>query len=222
MRPSEQIQLNVLARLAYDPDVDSSAVAVTATQGGVVTLAGTALDALQAAAARLSAAGVSGVRAIVDELGVRDRFTQRPRDCAAIAEDALRALDASPSVRTDTVRVIVALGWLTLEGEVDRDEERIAAGEAVAGLPGVRGVANRVEVRSSARADQVRRAIGEAFRQAAHEDAEHVTVETSGDAVTLMGVLGSLAEVAAAERAALDTPGVLHVDNRLEVRAGSD
>lgn len=218
MNSSEQIQLDVLDELAYDPAVDSSCIEVTATAGGVVTLKGRVPTYMQARAAERAAKRVRGVRAVANDIGVKpaEGFGL---DDTGVAQAALQAIAWSASVPRDAIRMTVSRGWITLEGKVDWDYQRGAAYDVVRDLRGVRGVSNLIEIRPSAKASEIRVKIEDAFRRNAQLDADRVTVEVVGSRVTLHGSVGSWAEKEAAERAAFAAPGVISVDNRIEVHA---
>jgi osmotically-inducible protein OsmY len=63
----------------------------------------------------------------------------------------------------------------------------------------------------------IKRKIEEAFKRSAEIDSKNVTVEASGDQVTLRGAVRSWAEREEAERAAYAAPGVTKVENRIIV-----
>lgn len=217
MKSSEQLQLDVLDELAYDPAVDSSRIEVTATEGGVVTLEGTVPTYMQARQAERAAQNVHGVKAVVSEIEVKP--IPRVSADAGIAEAALRALGWSASVPKDKVKVTVADGWITLEGKLDWDYQRRAAYKAVRDLHGARGVSNQIELNPTAKPIEVREKIEAAFKRNAQIDAQNVRVEANGGLIVLRGIVGSFAEREAAQRAAFSAPGVTSVDNRIEVRS---
>jgi osmotically-inducible protein OsmY len=66
-----------------------------------------------------------------------------------IALAAVEALSAVRMLSTDKVKVKVASGWLSLDGEVHSDQERRAAEEAVRSLPGILGISNNIAVRAA-------------------------------------------------------------------------
>ena len=71
MKISEQLQLDVVDELAFRPDVDSSHIAVTAREDGVVTLKGTVPTYMQIRVAELAAKRIRGVKGVANDLEVR-------------------------------------------------------------------------------------------------------------------------------------------------------
>jgi osmotically-inducible protein OsmY len=90
---------------------------------------------------------VYGVRAVADGLQVNPSVEHLLQD-QQIAMEAVWALEARNNVLpANQVQVTVRDGWLTLEGEVDREFERQAAEDAVCSHPGVAGIINLIAVR---------------------------------------------------------------------------
>jgi osmotically-inducible protein OsmY len=55
---------------------------------------------------------------------------------------ALQELISHPAVSAERIEITIANGWLTLKGEVRRQDESNAAFDAVSRLPGVVGITN--------------------------------------------------------------------------------
>ena len=218
MKASEQLQMDVVDELAYDPAVNSSTIAVTASEAGVVTLKGTVPTFMQARLAEKAAKRVHGVKGVANDLQVRPA-PGYALDDTAIAEAALSALRASASVPRDAVTVLVSSGWITLDGKVDWDFQRNAAVDAVRDLRGIRGVTNLIKLTPQVQPKQIQEKIEAAFKRDAQLEAHSITAEVSGSDVTLRGTVASWAERESAERAAFAAPGVTTVENRLDVRA---
>ena len=136
-------------QLTFDLDVDAAQSDITVkTVNGEVALGGTVTSYPRYLAAEAAARRVTGARNLHNQLEVvlppgdyRDDHT-----LTATAADALTL--------NDTVRVGVeaaaANGCITLTGTVRDRSERTAAQMLVAGLTGVRGVRNNVQVRADA------------------------------------------------------------------------
>lgn len=67
--------------------------------------------------------------------------------------------------------------------------------------------------------DRVRSSIIRAPHRRASKDAERITIETSGNKVTLSGTVHSNAEKEDAEHAAWSIPGVILVENKIEIES---
>ena len=210
-----RVHQDVEQELGCEPSVDAAAIGV-AIQDGVVTLSGHVVSHAEKIAAEHAAARVRGVKAIVSELEVKLPDSIHSAD-EEIAKVAVQALSWNTQVPAERIKIRVEHGWISLEGDVDWRYQKTAAYNAVCNLKGVRGVNDRVVIKPTTISTAVEAHIEAALRRRFGTRKNHITIETSGDHVTLRGAVGSLAERAEIERAAWTTPGVCHVNNNLSV-----
>lgn len=188
-----------------------------AVRDGVVTLVGFARSYKQKRAAEAAAKRVAGVVGVANDIEVRLPFIHSRPD-PEIARDAVESIRFALPEQADNIRVIVNDGWVTLEGEVEWNEQRQAAENAVLLLRGVKGVDTKIKIKKPRREpSEIKRMIEEAFKRSAEIDASRITVEMNGDEVILLGTVRSWAEREEAERAAWRAPGVTRVENRIVV-----
>jgi osmotically-inducible protein OsmY len=202
----------VMRQLEWDPEVDASAIGVTASEGAV-TLTGFIDSYGGKLAAERCAKQVRGVRAVANDIAVRLKL---PRTDADLARDAAFALNLRASVPR-TVKAIVHQGHVTLTGPVDWMFQKSQAENLVRHIPGVVGVFNHIEVVPMAGARDIRKRIVHALHRSADVNARQVEVNVEGDVATLGGTVGSWLQREAAERAAGSAPGITRVDNRITI-----
>jgi osmotically-inducible protein OsmY len=135
----------VRTRLDGDPRLPHAEEIAVSAYGNEVTLRGTVGGFAELRAAVGDARGVVGVVAVVEELQVRVLDHDRRED-AEIRGAALQRLMRDASIPGDDLEVRVANGWLTLTGEVDSQLQSDIAFDHVAGLRGVTGVTNEIDV----------------------------------------------------------------------------
>jgi osmotically-inducible protein OsmY len=109
---------------------------------------------------------------------------------------------------------------VTLDGELEWNYQRDAAKKSVSTLDGVKGIANNLTIRSATH-DQVEQkdiecALG---RNWSTNDAD-ITVNVSGNSVTLNGIVHSFYQRDEACRIAWNAPGVRGVNNELVIEYG--
>jgi osmotically-inducible protein OsmY len=207
----------VMRQLDWDPEVDASAVGVTA-KNGTITLSGFIDTYSGKLAAERAAKRVHGVRAVANGIEVRLRLERTDAD---IAQDTVRAMEVRGTI-PESVQAAVHHGHITLTGKVDWLYQKESAERAVRHIRGVRSVINHISVAPQAVGRDVRHRIVKALHQNADVDARHITVTVSGDTATLTGTASTWLQRESAERAAASAPGIAHVDNRILVQSFHD
>jgi osmotically-inducible protein OsmY len=216
MKSDREVERDVLDELEWEPGVTADNITV-GVKDGVVTLAGVIASFSEKWAAEDAMKRVAGVKGFANELEIQlSAFHQRTD--ADIARAAVNVLEWNVNVPHDRVRVTVENGVVTLDGEVDRQFEKIAAEGAVRPLMGVTGISNRISItRSQATPAHIHATIKKALMRNGAIEAGGIMVETSGGTVILRGTVGSWAERQEAERAGWSAPGVFEVDNHLVI-----
>ena len=215
MRTDADLKRDVMAELAWDPTVESTAIGV-AVKDGVVTLTGHIDTFAQKHAAARAVRRVADVKAIALELDVKlaPDHKRSDTDIAASAEHALKWNTLVPS---DKIRLTVDHGWVWLRGEVDWEFQRRTVEKAIRPLMGVVGISNEITLRIRPLAANVSRTIEAALTRQAIREAKHIQVSVDGSTVTLTGKVHSWQERDAAQGVAWTAPGVRAVINELSV-----
>jgi osmotically-inducible protein OsmY len=215
MKTDADLKRDVSDELAWDPSVDSTAIGV-AVKDGVVTLTGHIDTFAQKHAVARAVRRVAHVKAIALELDVRlaPDHKRSDTDIAASAEQALKWNTLVPS---DTIKLTVDHGWITLRGEVDWDFQRRTVEKAIRPLMGVVGISNEITLRIRPLAGNLSRRIEEALTRQAIREAKHIQVSVDGSTVKLTGTVHSWQERDAAQGVAWTAPGVRAVINELKL-----
>ena len=144
MNKTSYLEGMVLAELHDDPSLRDDHIRVT-EKDGVIILWGSVRSAPEKDTAERVASRVSGVRGIVQELGINSSDQQRSAD-ELLAENATRQLSVNRSIPRNAVKIEVENGCVTLLGRVNREFQRAAAERLIRGLSGVVGVTNHIVV----------------------------------------------------------------------------
>lgn len=209
------LQQKVSEEILWDPGVDATHVDVAA-RGGVITLTGYVSCYAEKKNAEQAAKRVANVKAVVNEIEVRLLPTLQRSD-ADIAESALTGLRLNANISGELVKLSVENGWIALDGEVDWRYQRTAAEGALKHMIGVKGIVNRITIKSGALAADIKSRIRSALLRNAQLDANRIVVNVSGGRAILDGEVMSWAEREQAEEAAWRAPEITEVVNNIHV-----
>jgi osmotically-inducible protein OsmY len=211
-----EIKADVLSELKYEPSVNVTDIGVL-VKNGTVTLNGYATSAVEKWEAVRATKRVVGVKAIADDIEIKlsESFINTDSDIAAAA---IHHIEWFTTIPKGSVKVTVRNGWITLDGEVDWQYLKIAAGHFLHHLSGVKGVSNEISIKPKLSVSEVAADIKAAFKRSAMLDANKIQIDVAGSKVTLKGKVRNYAEVDEAERAVWAASGVLTVDNQLSVK----
>ncbi|MFZ6815053.1 BON domain-containing protein [Undibacterium sp. Rencai35W] len=215
MKSDTQLQQDILAELDWEPSVDAAQIGVEVNDG-VVTLAGHVSSFAEKWDAERAAQRVNGVKALAVEIDVKLPGDSKRND-SDIARTAENALDWMTYIPSESVKVMVEGGYITLSGEVDWEYQREAVTGRVRHLMGVTGVSDHIVVKPKVSLRAVKSDIEAALRRRAHADAQKIAVGVNGSEVTLTGTVQSWAERDLAKHAAWGTPGVNKVVDNIAI-----
>jgi len=217
MKHDAVLKADIEAELAWDPAVTAPRLGV-AVHDGVVTLAGVVGSAPERRAAEEAARRLDGARALAVELRVEypGPAPQSDVDLAAMARDAL---DGSGVVPANDFQVTVDAARVELDGEVTRDEQRVAAQGTVRGLPGVAAVVNRIRLASTIDRAGLERQVAAVLGALPVDGLLPVAIEVDGGRVRLSGHVHSGDARDGVARVARAAPGVDEVVDDLVVSA---
>jgi osmotically-inducible protein OsmY len=215
MSQTKDIRGSVEGELSYDPLVDDSDITVKNISGDVA-LNGTVPSYPQYLEAAAAARRVAGVTKLQNHLEVV-LPPENYRDDPTLTTTANNALTLNITV-PDGVEATADNGNITLSGTVSSGTERTAAEQAVTYLTGVRHVRDDIAISTDADPVDVTFNVQDALdRYALIPDDSDVTIDTSGNTVTLTGHVRTWAEHDAVLDAAWMATGVYDVRDDLYV-----
>jgi osmotically-inducible protein OsmY len=201
-----------LREIEWRPDIHSQDIGVKAS-GSAVALSGFVDTFAEKASAEKAAKSVRGVLLIANDIEVRLSRRTDPE----IAGEVQQVLKSHAQLPEANITATVREGFVTLEGAVEWNYQKISALEAAESIRGVRGVWNQIAVKPRFSPTSVKDGIDAALRRSAELDARSIYVSAHGSTVELSGKVHSISEREGAERAAWAAPGVESVVNLLQV-----
>ena len=217
MKSDSDIKRDVEAELRFRPDIDERDIAVK-VDDSIVTLTGFAHSYPEKRRAEEAVMRVEGVCGVANDIEVRLGDGEELTD-PEITRAAVAALRTDVPAASDSIKVLVHNGYITLQGTVEWNYLKEFAEHAVRRQRGVMGVTNSITVRPTVKPAEIKRRIEDAFRRSAQVDASQITVDAQGGEVTLHGRVRSWLEREEAQRTAWSAPGVTQVKN--DIRVGS-
>ena len=215
MGTTKDIRDAVNAELKFDPLVDDADIHVVNASGDVA-LNGTVPSYPQYLEAAAAARRVGGVKNVHNHLEVVLPDAD-VRDDALLTTVANNALTLNVTV-PDGVEASARDGNLTLTGTVKYGRQRQAAELAVAGLTGIRNIRDDIDLSYDADPVDVTLLVQSALdRNALIADDSNVSVDTTGNTVTLSGHVRTHAEHDAVVGAAWMAGGVFKVRDELTI-----
>lgn len=214
-RLNTDLRKRVLDELDWEPSIDSADIGV-AVKDGVVTLTGHVPSYAQKRTAERSVLRLSGVKGIANDIDVR-LPSEHTRSDSDLAQAAIDVLEHNIQVPSDTVKLKVEDGRITLEGVVNWNYQRKRAERALQHLMGVKSVTNQLRVKERATPGDLRERIKRALERRLAEETDRISISIEGDTVRLSGTVPSWTDRYDIEDAVWAAPGVTKVENKLKV-----
>jgi osmotically-inducible protein OsmY len=205
----------VRRELDFDPLVDAAGIVVVNLRGAVA-LHGSVPSYRQYLAAGAAARRVAGVGRLDNHLEVvlsDDDYRDDPMLTTAANNALAQTVSVPPGIEAAARN-----GILTLTGQVSVGAQRAEAENAVAGLLGVRGIREKIEIGDPAEPIDVLTHVQDALdRYALVGDDSLVEIDIDDHRVTLTGNVRTWAERDAVVDAAWRAPGVSEVRDELSI-----
>ena len=211
----------VVKELERDPEVVAKHISVTAIDGAI-TLGGHVMTIHEKHVAVRAAERVEAVRAVADDIEVREPSLHERADDEIAEEIAhLRSWGAQIA---DSVAAQVRDGRVILHGEVESASQRDTAESAIRQLTGVRVVDNLIKVKAQTEptAADVEHRVQEAIARTADLHARSIRVRMNDSIAHLYGHVPSFTALQIAVHAAETVPGVTAVDSEIVVASLED
>jgi osmotically-inducible protein OsmY len=211
----------VVNELERDPEVVAKHISVAAIDGAIA-LGGHVMTIHEKHVAVRAAERVDAVRAVADDIEVREPSLHERAD-DEIAEEIAHLRSWGAQI-PDSVAAQVRDGRVILHGEVESESQRDTAESAVRQLTGVCVVDNLIKVRAQAEptAADVEHRVQDAIARTADLHARSIRVSMKSSTAHLYGHVPSFAALQIALHAAEAVPGVTAVENEIVVASLED
>ena len=215
MKTNQDLQKDVQDALKWEPLLNAAEIGVT-VKDGVITLTGTVDSYAKKLEAEDAAKNVAGVKVVAEEIVIKYGNIGSRTD-TEIATEILNAWKWNWEVPADKIKAKVEHGWVTLDGELEWNYQRVAAKTAIKNIAGVLGVNNNIKIKSETHDLIEKQDIEFALQRNSSIDDLDIHVDVAGNNVTLKGSVNSYYAKDEAEQIAWNAPGVWTVDNELVI-----
>jgi len=124
MKSNADLQRDVQDAIKWEPLLSAAEIGVIAKEG-VITLTGQVDSYWKKTEAEEAARSVAGVKAVVEKIEIKFANDSFKKDDNEIATEVLNAYQWNVEVPGDQVKVKVEKGWVTLEGELDWNFQKL-------------------------------------------------------------------------------------------------
>lgn len=210
------LQQDIIDELDFEPSVNAAHIGVVA-ENGIVTLSGHVGSYIEKFAAERAVRRVKGVQALAGKIEVRFPGDKKTAD-DEIAKRALSLLHWHALLPEQAITIKVQDGWVSLGGQVQWQYQRALAEASIRRLSGVAGIVNGIVLKPDVTVEDIKSRIENALKRNAGIEAHRVRVSVFGNnCVTLEGRVRDWRERDAIENAAWSAPGVMHIDDRMQI-----
>ena len=234
------IEKNVKTVLERDAALKDSSIKVKSVNKGTVILSGKADTLTSHQRALADARSVEGVRKVAseitspNELGDKEIWNEEPAGHSTASNSASDVwtttkvkmkLMSEPGLSPLKINVDTSGGVVTLFGIVNSEQDKVAAGQQVATIEGVKSVENDLQVvaetaqkRVDARDDQVLDSVKKRLKGREGLKDDNIDVEVKNGVVRLTGTVDGYGERMTALTVARSTDGVKSVVDDLQIQ----
>ncbi|HZM90760.1 MAG TPA: BON domain-containing protein, partial [Blastocatellia bacterium] len=132
MVPDSQLRERVMREIDWDPEITSTDIAVM-VDDAVAALTGFVHNYAEKLAAERDAKRIYGVKGVANDIEVKLGIEVSDPE---LARNAITALETWTNVPDNRIKVTVKNRWITLEGDVEWQYQKVAAESAVKNLTG--------------------------------------------------------------------------------------
>jgi osmotically-inducible protein OsmY len=215
MKTNTDLQIRVQDALRWEPLLNKTEIGVL-SDDGIITLTGFVDSYAKKLKAEEIVKFIKGVKAVIEKIEVKFGTNESVTD-SEIAHEIVNGLKWNWEIPNDAVKVKVENSWVTLEGELQWNYQRETAKRVVDNLVGVRGVTNKINIKTELHDKIEKDLIMAAINRNWAINSDEIEVTVLDKKVTLSGLVHSLYQKHQAEKTVWSTPGVWFVENNLEV-----
>lgn len=215
-RSDAEIQKDVREELNWKPRTDGSEINVDVLKG-IVRLSGEIDSFAKKMSVQKAAVRIPGVKGIINDLEIKIPAGMLKSD-SEIERAVLDAIKWNSTINGEKIMVLVKDARVSLEGEVQWEFQKSRATALARDINGLVALNNNLKI-ISARRDpkEVQERINATLKRNYYLNHSDINVKVSGSKAILSGKVKTPVEKAAAESAAWSLPGIMRVENKLEV-----
>ena len=220
MNINQMLQNDIIEELNCTPQLQGLGTKVNiSVHDGMVTLTGLVDSYSKKKILKYATLRVKGVRMLTVNIKVKPPTSAKKSD-VEIKQAISFILSLNNNVPPDAIKVDVHEGWVYLRGTVDWEYQKRSAEGILTDVPGIRGITNEIHVKAGdLEVVDIKNRIYSAFNRNVILCDSAIKADAVGDKIILRGSVKTWVEKKEAENIAWSTPGVLDVENFIDINA---
>jgi osmotically-inducible protein OsmY len=154
------------------------------------------------------------IKSMVEKMEDRS-YSARLRNDADITAEILNALKWNVQIANDAVKVEFEYGWITLDGLLKWNYQKLTVANSIKNKQGLKGLTNTIKITPLSAEEVEKECIENALNRNSSIGTRNITVAISGHKIILSGKVISWHEKTEVAKTPFNIPDIVDIDHKL-------